>query len=76
MPFTPANTQEKKTKNNHANGHMTAHKTHSSYRIFHTRLDRMRVNSDSASLPGRQRGSEGSPNRKPPTSPAARHLPV
>ncbi|XP_037628816.1 SLIT-ROBO Rho GTPase-activating protein 3 isoform X2 [Sebastes umbrosus] len=37
---------------------------------------RMRVNSDSASLPGRQRGNEGSPNRKPPTSPAARHLPV
>ncbi|XP_020490994.1 SLIT-ROBO Rho GTPase-activating protein 3 isoform X2 [Labrus bergylta] len=37
---------------------------------------RMRVNSDSASLPGRQRGSEGSPNRKPPTSPATRHLPV
>ncbi|XP_029995199.1 SLIT-ROBO Rho GTPase-activating protein 3 isoform X2 [Sphaeramia orbicularis] len=37
---------------------------------------RMRVNSDSASLPGRQRGSEGSPNRKPPTSPAARHLPM
>ncbi|XP_075882758.1 SLIT-ROBO Rho GTPase-activating protein 3 isoform X2 [Nelusetta ayraudi] len=37
---------------------------------------RMRVNSDSASLPGRQRGSEGSPGRKPPTSPAARHLPV
>uniref|UniRef100_A0A3Q1BMB0 SLIT-ROBO Rho GTPase activating protein 3 n=1 Tax=Amphiprion ocellaris TaxID=80972 RepID=A0A3Q1BMB0_AMPOC len=36
----------------------------------------MRVNSDSASLPGRQRGSEGSPNRKPPTSPATRHLPV
>ncbi|XP_063740727.1 SLIT-ROBO Rho GTPase-activating protein 3 isoform X2 [Eleginops maclovinus] len=37
---------------------------------------RMRVNSDSASLPGRQRGSEGSPNRKQPTSPATRHLPV
>ncbi|XP_031732413.1 SLIT-ROBO Rho GTPase-activating protein 3-like isoform X2 [Anarrhichthys ocellatus] len=37
---------------------------------------RMRVNSDSASLPGRQRGSEGSPGQKPPTSPAARHLPV
>ncbi|KAL6120109.1 arhgap4 [Pungitius sinensis] len=37
---------------------------------------RMRVNSDSASLPGRQRGSEGSPSQKPPTSPAARHLPV
>ncbi|XP_069383079.1 SLIT-ROBO Rho GTPase-activating protein 3 isoform X2 [Paralichthys olivaceus] len=37
---------------------------------------RMRVNSDSASLPGRQRGSEGSPSRKPPTSPANRHLPV
>ncbi|XP_029974091.1 SLIT-ROBO Rho GTPase-activating protein 3 isoform X2 [Salarias fasciatus] len=37
---------------------------------------RMRVNSDSASLPGRQRGGEGSPNRKPPTSPATRHLPV
>ncbi|TKS77047.1 SLIT-ROBO Rho GTPase-activating protein 3 [Collichthys lucidus] len=36
----------------------------------------MRVNSDSASLPGRQRGSEGSPSRKPPTSPATRHLPV
>ncbi|GLD73748.1 SLIT-ROBO Rho GTPase-activating protein 3-like isoform X1 [Lates japonicus] len=35
---------------------------------------RMRVNSDSASLPGRQRGSEGSPSRKPPTSPATRHL--
>lgn len=34
------------------------------------------MNSDSASLPGRQRGSEGSPNRKPPTSPATRHLPV
>ncbi|XP_034028063.1 SLIT-ROBO Rho GTPase-activating protein 3 isoform X2 [Thalassophryne amazonica] len=31
---------------------------------------RMRVNSDSASLPGRQRGSEGSPNQRP------RHLPV
>uniref|UniRef100_A0A3B4F8C4 SLIT-ROBO Rho GTPase-activating protein 3-like n=1 Tax=Pundamilia nyererei TaxID=303518 RepID=A0A3B4F8C4_9CICH len=38
-------------------------------------LHRMRVNSDSASLPGRQRGSEGSPSRKPPTSPATRHLP-
>ncbi|KAM3617925.1 uncharacterized protein V6R79_012769 [Siganus canaliculatus] len=37
---------------------------------------RMRVNSDSASLPGRQRGSEGSPSRKQPTSPATRHLPV
>uniref|UniRef100_A0A8C7YBK9 Rho GTPase activating protein 4 n=1 Tax=Oryzias sinensis TaxID=183150 RepID=A0A8C7YBK9_9TELE len=37
---------------------------------------RMRVNSDSASLPGRQKGSEGSPGRKPQTSPAARHLPV
>ncbi|XP_061760877.1 SLIT-ROBO Rho GTPase-activating protein 3 isoform X2 [Nerophis ophidion] len=37
---------------------------------------RMRVNSDGASLPGRQRGSDGSPARKPPTSPAARHLPV
>ncbi|XP_034445813.1 SLIT-ROBO Rho GTPase-activating protein 3 isoform X2 [Hippoglossus hippoglossus] len=37
---------------------------------------RMRVNSDSASLPGRQRGSDGSPSRKPPTSPATRHLPV
>ncbi|XP_061536750.1 SLIT-ROBO Rho GTPase-activating protein 3-like isoform X4 [Phycodurus eques] len=37
---------------------------------------RMRVNSDGASLPGRQRGSDGSPGRKPPTSPAARHLPV
>ncbi|XP_047451109.1 SLIT-ROBO Rho GTPase-activating protein 3 isoform X2 [Mugil cephalus] len=37
---------------------------------------RMRVNSDSASLPGRQRGSEGSSNQKPPTSPATRHLPV
>ncbi|KAM8863833.1 rho GTPase-activating protein 4 [Spinachia spinachia] len=37
---------------------------------------RMRVNSDSASLPGRQRGSEGSASQKPPTSPAARHLPV
>ncbi|XP_040048506.2 SLIT-ROBO Rho GTPase-activating protein 3 isoform X2 [Gasterosteus aculeatus] len=37
---------------------------------------RMRVNSDSASLPGRQRGGEGSPSQKPPTSPAARHLPV
>ncbi|XP_071331654.1 SLIT-ROBO Rho GTPase-activating protein 3 isoform X2 [Trachinotus anak] len=37
---------------------------------------RMRVNSDSASLPGRQRGGEGSPSRKPPTSPATRHLPV
>ncbi|KAG7520644.1 SLIT-ROBO Rho GTPase-activating protein 3-like isoform X1 [Solea senegalensis] len=38
---------------------------------------RMRVNSDSASLPGRQRGSEGSPSGKqPPTSPATRHLPV
>ncbi|XP_062316343.1 rho GTPase-activating protein 4 isoform X1 [Osmerus eperlanus] len=33
---------------------------------------RMRVNSDSASLPGRQRGGEGSPLLKPPTSPAAR----
>uniref|UniRef100_A0A8C7YHE6 Rho GTPase activating protein 4 n=1 Tax=Oryzias sinensis TaxID=183150 RepID=A0A8C7YHE6_9TELE len=39
-------------------------------------LNRMRVNSDSASLPGRQKGSEGSPGRKPQTSPAARHLPV
>ncbi|TKS77071.1 SLIT-ROBO Rho GTPase-activating protein 3 [Collichthys lucidus] len=39
-------------------------------------LEGMRVNSDSASLPGRQRGSEGSPSRKPPTSPATRHLPV
>uniref|UniRef100_A0A674NUA5 Rho GTPase activating protein 4 n=1 Tax=Takifugu rubripes TaxID=31033 RepID=A0A674NUA5_TAKRU len=37
---------------------------------------RMRVNSDSASLPGRQRGSDGSPSQKPPTSPATRHLPV
>ncbi|XP_068187987.1 SLIT-ROBO Rho GTPase-activating protein 3 isoform X2 [Antennarius striatus] len=37
---------------------------------------RMRVNSDSASLPGRQKGSEGSPSRNPPTSPAARRLPV
>ncbi|XP_062247162.1 SLIT-ROBO Rho GTPase-activating protein 3 isoform X3 [Platichthys flesus] len=37
---------------------------------------RMRVNSDSASLPGRQRGSDGSPSRKAPTSPATRHLPV
>ncbi|XP_061830058.1 SLIT-ROBO Rho GTPase-activating protein 3-like isoform X3 [Nerophis lumbriciformis] len=37
---------------------------------------RMRVNSDGASLPGRQRGSDGSPGRKPPTSPAARHLPA
>nr|XP_057941267.1 SLIT-ROBO Rho GTPase-activating protein 3-like isoform X2 [Doryrhamphus excisus] len=37
---------------------------------------RMRVNSDGASLPGRQRGSDGSPGRKPPTSPATRHLPV
>ncbi|XP_044066259.1 SLIT-ROBO Rho GTPase-activating protein 3 isoform X2 [Siniperca chuatsi] len=37
---------------------------------------RMRVNSDSASLPGRQRGNEGSPNQKAPTSPATRHLPV
>ncbi|KAM8831132.1 SLIT-ROBO Rho GTPase-activating protein 3 isoform 1-T1 [Synchiropus picturatus] len=37
---------------------------------------RMRVNSDGASLPGRQRASEGCPSRKPPTSPAARHLPV
>ncbi|XP_076015361.1 SLIT-ROBO Rho GTPase-activating protein 3-like [Genypterus blacodes] len=36
---------------------------------------RMRVNSDSASLPGRQRGNEVSPIRKPPTSPATRHLP-
>uniref|UniRef100_A0A665X6G1 Rho GTPase-activating protein 4-like n=1 Tax=Echeneis naucrates TaxID=173247 RepID=A0A665X6G1_ECHNA len=36
---------------------------------------RMRVNSDSASLPGRQRGSEGSPSRKPPASTATRHLP-
>uniref|UniRef100_H2SRZ8 Rho GTPase activating protein 4 n=1 Tax=Takifugu rubripes TaxID=31033 RepID=H2SRZ8_TAKRU len=35
---------------------------------------RMRVNSDSASLPGRQRGSDGSPSQKPPTSPATRHL--
>uniref|UniRef100_A0A3Q3JT03 SLIT-ROBO Rho GTPase activating protein 3 n=1 Tax=Monopterus albus TaxID=43700 RepID=A0A3Q3JT03_MONAL len=38
--------------------------------------DRMRVNSDSASLPGRQRGSEGSPSRKPLTSSATRHLSV
>nr|XP_020473582.1 SLIT-ROBO Rho GTPase-activating protein 3-like isoform X3 [Monopterus albus] len=37
---------------------------------------RMRVNSDSASLPGRQRGSEGSPSRKPLTSSATRHLSV
>lgn len=37
---------------------------------------RMRVNSDSASLPGRQRGNEVSPNRKQPTSPATRHFPV
>ncbi|XP_051906988.1 SLIT-ROBO Rho GTPase-activating protein 3 isoform X3 [Hippocampus zosterae] len=37
---------------------------------------RMRVNSDGASLPGRQRGSDGSPGQKPPASPAARHLPV
>uniref|UniRef100_A0A3Q3X6X6 Rho GTPase activating protein 4a n=1 Tax=Mola mola TaxID=94237 RepID=A0A3Q3X6X6_MOLML len=37
---------------------------------------RMRVNSDSASLPGRQKASEGSHNRKPPTSPTQRHLPV
>uniref|UniRef100_A0A1A7Z415 Rho GTPase activating protein 4 n=1 Tax=Iconisemion striatum TaxID=60296 RepID=A0A1A7Z415_9TELE len=37
---------------------------------------RMRVNSDGASLPGRQRGSEGSPGRKPQTSPATRQLPV
>lgn len=37
---------------------------------------RMRVNSDSASLPGRQRGSEGSPSRKQSTSPATRHFPV
>ncbi|KAK7884766.1 hypothetical protein WMY93_027889 [Mugilogobius chulae] len=37
---------------------------------------RMRVNSDSASLPGRQRASEVSPNRKQPTSPATRHFPV
>ncbi|XP_056278023.1 SLIT-ROBO Rho GTPase-activating protein 3 isoform X2 [Pseudoliparis swirei] len=37
---------------------------------------RMRVNSDSASLPGRQRGSDGSAGQKPPTSPATRHLPV
>ncbi|KAJ0036580.1 hypothetical protein NQD34_005257 [Periophthalmus magnuspinnatus] len=36
---------------------------------------RMRVNSDSASLPGRQRGSEISPNKQP-TSPATRHFPV
>uniref|UniRef100_I3JRE4 Rho GTPase activating protein 4 n=1 Tax=Oreochromis niloticus TaxID=8128 RepID=I3JRE4_ORENI len=43
--------------------------------IFCVCLHRMRVNSDSASLPGRQRGSEGSPSRKPPTSPATRHLP-
>ncbi|CAL1605372.1 unnamed protein product [Knipowitschia caucasica] len=37
---------------------------------------RMRVNSDSASLPGRQRTSEVSPNRKQATSPATRHFPV
>lgn len=38
---------------------------------------RMRVNSDSASLPGRQRGSEGSPNRKPQASSATRQqIPV
>ncbi|XP_005806279.2 SLIT-ROBO Rho GTPase-activating protein 3-like isoform X1 [Xiphophorus maculatus] len=38
---------------------------------------RMRVNSDSASLPGRQRGSEGSPSRKPQASPATRQqIPV
>ncbi|KAM4571462.1 LOW QUALITY PROTEIN: SLIT-ROBO Rho GTPase-activating protein 3 [Fundulus diaphanus] len=38
---------------------------------------RMRVNSDSASLPGRQRGSEGSPSRKPQASSATRHqIPV
>uniref|UniRef100_A0A8C6TTP4 Rho GTPase activating protein 4 n=1 Tax=Neogobius melanostomus TaxID=47308 RepID=A0A8C6TTP4_9GOBI len=35
-------------------------------------LDGMRVNSDSASLPGRQRGNEVSPNRKQPSSPATR----
>uniref|UniRef100_A0A3Q2YT55 Rho GTPase activating protein 4b n=1 Tax=Hippocampus comes TaxID=109280 RepID=A0A3Q2YT55_HIPCM len=29
-------------------------------------FDRMRVNSDGASLPGRQRGSDGSPGQKPP----------
>ncbi|XP_014888787.1 SLIT-ROBO Rho GTPase-activating protein 3 isoform X1 [Poecilia latipinna] len=38
---------------------------------------RMRVNSDSASLPGRQRGSEGSPSQKPQASPATRQqIPV
>ncbi|KAM4737608.1 LOW QUALITY PROTEIN: SLIT-ROBO Rho GTPase-activating protein 3 [Anableps anableps] len=38
---------------------------------------RMRVNSDSASLPGRQRGSEGSPSRKPQASAATRQqIPV
>ncbi|XP_072305601.1 SLIT-ROBO Rho GTPase-activating protein 3 isoform X2 [Eucyclogobius newberryi] len=37
---------------------------------------RMRVNSDSASLPGRQRASEVSPNRKQSMSPATRHFPV
>ncbi|XP_077457970.1 SLIT-ROBO Rho GTPase-activating protein 3 isoform X2 [Stigmatopora argus] len=51
-------------------GNLTADDSHTENTV------RMRVNSDGASLPGRQRGSDGSPGRKPPSSPAARHLPV
>ncbi|XP_054630009.1 SLIT-ROBO Rho GTPase-activating protein 3 isoform X2 [Dunckerocampus dactyliophorus] len=51
-------------------GNLTAEDPHTENTV------RMRVNSDGASLPGRQRGSDGSPGRKPPTSPATRHLPV
>ncbi|XP_061121062.1 SLIT-ROBO Rho GTPase-activating protein 3 isoform X2 [Syngnathus typhle] len=51
-------------------GNLTADDPHTENTV------RMRVNSDGASLPGRQRGSDGSPGRKPPTSPATRHLPV
>ncbi|XP_057682659.1 SLIT-ROBO Rho GTPase-activating protein 3 isoform X2 [Corythoichthys intestinalis] len=51
-------------------GNLTADDPHTENTV------RMRVNSDGASLPGRQRGSDGSPGRKAPTSPAARHLPV
>ncbi|XP_077578265.1 SLIT-ROBO Rho GTPase-activating protein 3 isoform X2 [Stigmatopora nigra] len=51
-------------------GNLTAEDSHTENTV------RMRVNSDGASLPGRQRGSDGSPGRKPPSSPAARHLPV
>ncbi|XP_038125541.1 SLIT-ROBO Rho GTPase-activating protein 3 isoform X3 [Cyprinodon tularosa] len=52
-------------------GNLTAEDAHTE------NTTRMRVNSDSASLPGRQRGSEGSPSRKPQASPATRQqIPV